>query len=57
MEVQKINPSNLMTVNDYAASKVITRQTVFNWLKSGKVKKVKFLGKEFIDKSTFNENA
>lgn len=49
---ERINPANLMTVNDYAAHKGVKRQTVFNWVKDGKVKKVKFLGKEFIDKST-----
>lgn len=46
-----------MTVNNYAESMSITRQTVFNWVKEGKLKKVKFLGKEFIDKSTFKKVA
>lgn len=48
----KIITTNLMTVNDYAAFMGVKRQTIFNWVKDGKVKKVKFLGKEFIDKST-----
>lgn len=46
-----------MTVNDYAVLMDVTRQTVFNWVKDGRLKKVKFLGKEFIDKSTFKEVA
>lgn len=46
-----------MTVNDFAGYKGVRRQTVFNWVKNGKVEKVKFLGKEFIDKSTLKELA
>jgi excisionase family DNA binding protein len=57
METTKIITSNLMTVNDYAVLMDVTRQTVFNWVKDGRLKKVKFLGKEFIDKSTFKEVA
>ncbi len=55
MTTEKIITSNLLTVNDYAILMGITRQTVFNWVKDGKVKKVKFLGKEFIDKSTLTK--
>lgn len=57
METAKINPSNLMTVNDYALFKGVKRQTIFNWVKCGRLKKVNFLGKDFIDKSTFKEVA
>lgn len=57
MTTEKIITSNLMTVNAYAIHKEVTRQTVFNWVKDGRLKKVKFLGKEFIDKSTFKEVA
>lgn len=52
MDNKKINPQDLMTVNDFARRHGVTRQTVFNWVKDGKVKKAAFLGKEFIDKST-----
>ena len=41
MEKQQepVNPKNLMTVNDYAFSIGKTRQTVFNMVKEGRVKK------------------
>lgn len=48
-----INPKNLTTIPEYAKIMGVTVQTVYNWLKEGKVSKVKFLGKEFIDKSTY----
>lgn len=48
----EINPSNLLTVGNYAKLNAITRQTVYNWIKEGKIQKVKFLGKSFVDKST-----
>jgi excisionase family DNA binding protein len=47
-----LNPTNLLTVENYAKSNAVTRQTVYNWIKEGKIKKVKFLGKSFVDKST-----
>lgn len=53
----KINPANLTTVNEFATHHGVKRQTIFNWVKSGRVSKVKFLGKEFIDKSTFKKSA
>jgi excisionase family DNA binding protein len=52
MEKQVINPANLMTVQDYALSVKVERQTVYNWIKEGKIKKVTFLGKSFVDKTT-----
>jgi hypothetical protein len=52
-----INPINLMTVNDFALSIGKTRQTVFNMVKEGRVEKVSFLGKEWIDKTTVKEVA
>lgn len=54
---EPINPKNLMTVNDYAVLIGKTRQTVFNMVKDGRVKKVPYLGKEWIDKSTEREVA
>lgn len=54
---EKFITSNLLTVNDYAVLMGVKRQTIFNWVKSGKLKKVKFLGKEFIDKSTLKKVA
>jgi excisionase family DNA binding protein len=52
MEKQVINPANLMTVQDYAKFIGVERQTVYNWIKEGKLKQVEFLGKSFVDKST-----
>lgn len=52
MKKQAVNPANLMSIPDYADHIKVTRQTVYNWLKEGKIKKVTFLGKHFIDKST-----
>lgn len=54
MEKQGINPENLMTVKDYAKSMKVTVKTIYNWLECGRVKKVSFLGVEFVDKSTFD---
>lgn len=52
MEKEVINPANLMTVADYAKFIGVERQTVYNWIKSGCIKQVNFLGKSFVDKST-----
>lgn len=49
----KINPKNLLSIPDYAKLMGVTIQTIYNWIRDGKVSKVKFLGKEFIDKSTY----
>jgi len=53
MKKEKINPNNLFTVADYARLQGKTVQTIYNWLKEGKVKTVTFLGREFVDKSTY----
>lgn len=47
------NPVNLATAADFAKTKGVERQTVYNWIKDGRIKKVTFLGKSFVDKSTF----
>lgn len=49
-----INPANLATVADFAKQKCVERQTVYNWIKDGRIKKVFFLGKSFVDKTTFS---
>lgn len=54
-ECKKINPANLLTVQEFAAREGVKRQTVYFWIKEKKVKKVSFLGKSWIDKSTFNK--
>jgi len=55
MEIQSnnINPSTLATVAQFAKDKCVKRQTIYNWIKDGRIKKVTFLGKSFVDKSTF----
>lgn len=50
----KIDPRNLYTITDYHKMMGVTIQTIYRWIKEGKVKKVEFLGKEFIDKSSYN---
>lgn len=49
----KINPANLRTVEQFAKDHNVVRQTVYNWIKEGRIKQVTFLGKSFVDKSTF----
>lgn len=49
---EAIKPSNLMTVQEYAKFIGVERQTVYNWIREGTVKKVTFLGKTFVDKTT-----
>jgi len=49
----KINPANLATADKFAKDQNVTRQTVYNWIKDGRIKQITFLGKSFVDKSTF----
>lgn len=49
-EPVKIN--NLCTIEKFAKEQNVSVQTVYNWLKKGKVKRVEFLGHEYIDRST-----
>lgn len=49
-----VQPENLMTVRDYAKEMNVTIVTVYNWLKCGRIKRVSFLGVDFVDKSTFD---
>lgn len=46
---------NLLSVEDFAKLKGVTPQTVYNWIKEGRVKRVEFLKKAFVDKSTYKE--
>lgn len=48
-----INPQHLLSIPDYAKIMGVTVQTVYNWIRDGRVSRVKFLGKYFIDKSTY----
>lgn len=54
MEKETVKLENLMTVKDYAKSMEVSITTVYKWLKWGRIKKVEFLGVEFIDKTTFD---
>lgn len=44
---------NLMTIGDYAKDKGVTIQTIYNWVKEGRVKTVNLYGKSLIDITTF----
>lgn len=44
---------NLVTKPNYAAERGVSLQTVYNWIKEGKVKTVIFMGHEYIDRSTY----
>lgn len=48
----RINPSKLMTIDEYADYRKVSRQTVYNWIKEGYAKEVRIRGKRFIDKTT-----
>lgn len=52
MENTNITISNLSTVTTFAKTQGVTRATVYNWINSGLLKQVDFLGKKFVDKST-----
>jgi len=43
------NPSNLMSVPDYAKHIGKDRRTVYNMINDGRVKQVEFLGKNWVD--------
>lgn len=53
IQARKVDPRNLASIEEYARIMGITVQTVYRWLKDGRVQKVEFLGKSFIDKSTW----
>lgn len=52
-EQKNPNPENLMTINDYAQSMGKSRRMIYYWIDSGIVELIPFLGKQFIDTSTF----
>mgnify|MGYP001589897625 CR=1 FL=1 len=47
-----INPLNLLTVAQYAKLVGKERQTIYNWVKDGKIQLVQAMGKTWVDKST-----
>lgn len=51
-QTAQINVSNLMTAQDYAKLKGVTRKTVYNWIDTNKIQQVSFLGKNWVDIST-----
>lgn len=53
VQQEKINPINLMTVNDYARMMGKTPKTIYNWIEDKKIAQVDYLGKKWIDKSTY----
>ena len=49
MEVLKIDRTRLMTVRNYALTKGVTVQQVYNWINDSKIKEVKIDGVKFIE--------
>lgn len=49
METLKVDRSKLMTVSNYAKNCKVDRQTVYYWIKTGKVKEVVIDGVKFIE--------
>lgn len=56
MKKHKIKPENLMTAENYAKMIGVTKQTVYLWVRKGKLDMVTFLGKSFVDITTRKEN-
>lgn len=46
---------NLITKPNYAIERGVSLQTVYNWIKDGKVKTVEFMGHEYVDRSTYRD--
>jgi hypothetical protein len=40
----KINNEQYMTIHEYAAEKMVTIQTIYNWINEKKVQTKKFMG-------------
>lgn len=53
--LKTIKIQNLVTKPNYAIERGVTIQTVYNWIKEGKIKTIEFMGVEFLDRSTFND--
>lgn len=51
--LKTIKIQNLVTKPKYAEERRVTIQTIYNWIKEGKVKVVEFMGHEYIDRSTY----
>jgi len=52
-EIKPIKIQNLVTKPNYAVERGISLQTVYNWIKDGKIKTVEFMGHEYVDRSTY----
>lgn len=50
-----LNTANLMSVQDFATYQRVDRRTVYNWINNKTVKQVEFLGKKWVDKSSFKK--
>lgn len=53
--LNKVKIQNMVTKPNYAKERGVTLQTVYNWIKEGKVKVVHFMGHDFIDRSTYRD--
>lgn len=52
MEKLKVDKSDLVTVTDFAKLKAVTRQTVYNWINEGRIKKEIIAGVTFVSLSS-----
>lgn len=50
-----VSIQNLVTKPNYATERGVSLQTIYNWIKDGKVKVIEFMGHEYIDRSTFRD--
>lgn len=46
--MQNLSICELMSIQDYAKHKKVTRQTIYNWIKDKKIKVINISGKKFI---------
>jgi hypothetical protein len=52
-DIKPIKIQNLVTKPNYAVERGVSLQTIYNWIKEGRIKTVEFMGHEYIDRSTF----
>lgn len=45
---------NLVTKPNYAIERGVSLQTVYNWIKEGRIKVIEFMGHEYVDRTTFS---
>lgn len=46
---------SLISIDDFAKEKNVTKQTVYNWIKDKKVVTIELYGKNLIDRTSYNK--